>query len=190
MTEAEWRAGVDPVPMLQLLGLPRTDRRLQAYLVACGRNVLPLLHHPASHRAVEVMGLYLDGRVTDQERFEAAWSAESVVYGFGVPEREPVLAAAGRQVERLPRAELERMAGWGPTPLPESGYRLLEQATYFASYLIAVDRIEPYPACLYGQRRFLSVPVLREVFGSTPPPGAGRPNHALQRTRPREPFPG
>lgn len=166
MTEADWLIGVDPVPMLRFLARPRTDRQLQAFLAACGRNLLPLLHCPESRRAVEVMGQYLDGRATGDERADAAVESESAVYSFGVPEARAFLAAAGEQLERLPPAELERMAGWGPTPLPASGYRLLEEATYFASYLVAVDRIGPYPACLYGQRRFLSVPILRDVFGN------------------------
>ena len=63
MTEGEWTACNDPVPMLDLLRWQATDRKLRLFAVACCRHIHVLRTNPAVGRALDLGEEYADGRV-------------------------------------------------------------------------------------------------------------------------------
>jgi hypothetical protein len=70
MTEAEWLAGENPTPMLELLRGKVSNRRLRLFAVACCRHVWEwLLGY--SREAVEVAERYADKQATRAEMFQA-----------------------------------------------------------------------------------------------------------------------
>jgi hypothetical protein len=80
MTEAEWVACIDPLPMLDHLQGTASRRKLRLFAVACGRTWPP----PAdarSRRAAEVAGRYADGQATAGELAAAFADARAAVAG-------------------------------------------------------------------------------------------------------------
>jgi hypothetical protein len=81
VTEADWLASTDPVPMLVYLRGRPSDRKLRLFAVACCRRIWHLLTDPRSRRAVEVVEDYADGTVGDDELRLAVIGADSVAEG-------------------------------------------------------------------------------------------------------------
>jgi hypothetical protein len=91
MTEAEWLACTDPVPMLAFLRGRLTDRKIRLLAVACCRRIWHLLADKRSRSAVEVAEQFADGQLTiedlqaahesartaNNECVEAVWDARS-----------------------------------------------------------------------------------------------------------------
>ena len=78
MTEAEWLAGTDPRPMLDVFWGRSRDRKLRLFACACVRRVWDFLADPRSRMAVEVAERFADGGATWAElqvAFNAAWAA-------------------------------------------------------------------------------------------------------------------
>jgi hypothetical protein len=78
MTEAEWLAGTDPRPMLDVFWGRSRDRKLRLFACACVRRVWDSLTDPRSRIAVEVAERFADGGATWAElgvAFHAAWVA-------------------------------------------------------------------------------------------------------------------
>jgi pSer/pThr/pTyr-binding forkhead associated (FHA) protein len=92
MTEQEWLASVNPIPMLDLmiadsaaeqLGFPRASvepsrapvfpsgpvcrRKLRLFICACARRIWHQLGHPANQEGVEVAERYADGEATEDD---------------------------------------------------------------------------------------------------------------------------
>src|SRR5262245_40917644 len=61
MTEAEWLACTDPVPMLDSLRKKGIDRKLQLFAVACCRRIFGMLKDKRSRKAVEAAARHADG---------------------------------------------------------------------------------------------------------------------------------
>ena len=73
MTEAEWLACSDPLPMLAFLPGRASDRKPRLFAVACCRRLFKRVTlSPWDRHAVEVAERYADGRATDAELEEAA----------------------------------------------------------------------------------------------------------------------
>ena len=85
MTEGEWRACVDPLPMLAFLDLRASDRKLRLFACACCRHAWNLLRDERGRRAVEVAERFADGQASDAERQAARYD---IGMGFVRP-REP-----------------------------------------------------------------------------------------------------
>jgi hypothetical protein len=79
MTEAEWLACVETMPMLEFLRDKISDRKLRLFGVACARRVWPLLADDRSRRAIEVAEQLAEGLVNEEERQEAFRSGMDVV---------------------------------------------------------------------------------------------------------------
>jgi hypothetical protein len=68
MTEAEWLASDDPIPMLNNLGNEPNDRKMRLFACACCRRVWGWIPNPDERAAVEVAERFTDGQATLEER--------------------------------------------------------------------------------------------------------------------------
>jgi hypothetical protein len=86
VTEAEWLAYTDPLPMLRFLRGRVSERKLRLYACGCCRLVWELLSE-GSRGAVEIAERYADHQATDVERDEAersvAGSGQSILFAEG-----------------------------------------------------------------------------------------------------------
>jgi hypothetical protein len=77
VTEAEWLAATDSLPMLEYLrGGAITARKRRLFACGCCRLIWPLLVSAEWRRAVEIAAQVADGRATDAERRVAVTDAE------------------------------------------------------------------------------------------------------------------
>jgi hypothetical protein len=68
MTEAEWLACGDPLPMLESLRGTNADRKLRLFAVACCQRLIQTVHlHPWYAHGIEVAERFADGKATPDE---------------------------------------------------------------------------------------------------------------------------
>ena len=82
MTEAEWLASADPVPMLRSLA-GASDRKLRLFACAACRRVWHLFAGEGGRAAVEAAERFADGLATGEELAGALAAAESAFSGSG-----------------------------------------------------------------------------------------------------------
>jgi hypothetical protein len=80
MTEAEWLACTDPMPMREYIRLNHmaSERKLRLFALACSCRFLHLLSDERSRQALTVANRFAEGQATHQERAKvsaAAWEA-------------------------------------------------------------------------------------------------------------------
>jgi hypothetical protein len=98
MTEAEWQAGSDPQPMLEVFLGSGRDRKLRLFACACVRRVWPLVRDQRARLAVEVAERFADGQATWAElqvAYHAAWEATRRFGGAHHPAEFAARDAAG-----------------------------------------------------------------------------------------------
>lgn len=74
MTETEWLACEDLVPMLEFLRGKVSDRKLRLFAVACCRRIWQLLENESSQQTVQTAEQYAD-RMVGQEQLETVRTA-------------------------------------------------------------------------------------------------------------------
>jgi hypothetical protein len=74
MTEAEWLSCADPTPMLEFLQRKVSDRKVQLFVVSCLGRLWHLLDE-RSRRAVEAVEAYAEGRIAEEQLFQARQEA-------------------------------------------------------------------------------------------------------------------
>ena len=84
MTEAEWLAATDPMPMLKHLRGEASDRKLRLVAVACCRRIWHLLTDERSRIAVDLAERDADGLVRETDLRESAQAANEA-YRYGNP---------------------------------------------------------------------------------------------------------
>ncbi len=84
MTEAEWLAATDPMPMFDFLRGKFSDRKLRLFAVACCRRIGHLLADKRLDHAVEIAERFADGEVDASELFDV-----HVTAGIVAEERDP-----------------------------------------------------------------------------------------------------
>ena len=89
MTEAEWLAGENPLPMLGFLPGKASDRKFRLFAVACCRRVKPDLTGNAV-QAVEAAEIFADGLISDGG-LSATWAG--IGYPRSFPRRYAAMAA-------------------------------------------------------------------------------------------------
>jgi hypothetical protein len=67
MTEAEWLAATDPMPMIEFLRGKASDRKLRLFAVACCRRVWHRLTHQRSRAVVVLVEAFADGEVGEDQ---------------------------------------------------------------------------------------------------------------------------
>jgi hypothetical protein len=107
MTEQEWLAATDPMPMLEFLRRKVSDRKLRLFAVACCRRLWHLLPHELSRNAVDVAERLADGFATSAEQRAAAlarpvggggWSFGAAVCTAGEPAIHAVMSVGDAQL--------------------------------------------------------------------------------------------
>jgi hypothetical protein len=79
VTEAQWLACTDPMPMLEFLCGKASDRKLRLFACAVARELWDKLDNAESRRAIEAAEKFADGLVTANE-LKSAWNAACLVF--------------------------------------------------------------------------------------------------------------
>src|SRR5262249_37595731 len=79
ITEAQWHACADPLPMLEFLGGQASARKVRLFAVACCRSAWPHLYSRRSRHAVRLAERFADGRATAEESALAFDRAEAAI---------------------------------------------------------------------------------------------------------------
>jgi hypothetical protein len=82
MNEEQWLSCTDPMPMLEFLRGKASKRKSTLYICAGCREIWHLLYDSVSRKSVEVGELFADGQATEQQRYQAHYSAECPTFGF------------------------------------------------------------------------------------------------------------
>jgi len=89
LNEKDWLSCLDEDDMVQFLKerfhstrRKYAQRKARLFVVACCRQVWPLIKDERARRAVEVLEMYADGQATPQELLEAELEAAQVDKGF------------------------------------------------------------------------------------------------------------
>jgi hypothetical protein len=143
MTEADWLACRDPIPMLRLLGDQASKRKLRLFRCACVRRIWHLVTEGACRRMVEVAERHAEGLAGDDELRAA---------------RERALRALGNPTG-------------APKPEPTKKGRK-ESAAAWAALHVATDTVSVVlKACeavggARAEEKAAQAALLREVFGN------------------------
>lgn len=110
MTEAEWLACIDPLPMLQFLRRTASDRKVRLFAVACCRRVWPSLEHEEFRDAVRTAELFADGLVDRNEMLRAYEKARVIFGTLHGKHNGPGAALTASGFPSPPKSFLQRVA--------------------------------------------------------------------------------
>jgi hypothetical protein len=175
VTEAEWLAGTDPQPMLELLRGRAGPRKLRLFGCACVRALGELLHEAGGPGAVEVAERVADGLAPAQERVRAAEAAKAAVDGASSAAREARASArAARRASYAVEGEAKVLAraawvreavrlrqGEALLAAAEAAEELVREAT--ALERLRAQRGIAYPADASWAERALLLPGVRKA---------------------------
>jgi len=116
MTEAEWLACADPLPMIKFLRRQASDRKIRLFAVACCRRVWASLEHEELREAVLKAESFADGLVDRAEMLEANERARPVFVNIHGKD-------GGPRRDNGPGAALTASAFPGP---PKSWHRIAD----------------------------------------------------------------
>jgi hypothetical protein len=175
MTEAEWRACLDPEKMLAFLGDRASARKLRLFAVACCRRIWPRLPGPDWRRAVEVCERFADGQAGVAEWVTIG--ADLAQKGSNTPAGAAVSEAIALELSTYAVSNIVRWASWAaPTRRADE---LLAQSHLvrdvfgdpFRGVTFSPGRLAPdggtvrkLAQAMYGERRFEGLPVLADAL--------------------------
>jgi hypothetical protein len=93
VTEAEWQACTDLQRMLAYLNGKASDRKLRLFVVACCRQIWPLLTDVRSRRAVEAGERFADAKMGEEELSTTLHDAEAAAFTVNLSTDGPLHAA-------------------------------------------------------------------------------------------------
>ncbi len=142
-------------------------RRLHRFYLACARKIWNLLPQRESREGIEIAEQYLDGTVSRKEFEAAEYNSEGAAFNIDY-DCQPELIEGWVQDLCDTRGAVEHrlIVGAESRTLARD---LLKDAAYFAHFAMIAEDFETdvmirYPAQRYP--RFLSAPLLREIFGN------------------------
>ena len=159
MTEAEWLAATDPLPMLVLIRSRAGDRKLRLFAVACCRSMFATVQvNPWDRDAVVTAERYADGLTDLDELAEAASSTTSDwTAAFACAEAASVESAF---------AAAEHA----------SGNAAWEVGSQVASMADVSDDEHPIAVAARGREQTTQTDLLRDIFGNPFRPVTFTPN--------------
>lgn len=165
MTEAEWLACTEPLPMVEYLRGRASERKLRLFAVACCRSTWNLLRK-SSKKAVEAAERYADGLATDDDMrtvHASAWAARNAAWKTYLaarntpPEVRELASAGAKAASDAARVALCPPANYWDSPKiwssPWSEDEFLKQCALLH--------------CIFGLHPFRNVPVNSSWLTST-----------------------
>jgi hypothetical protein len=159
VTEEDWLASTDPMPMLEFLRGKASDRKLWLFSVACCRRVWHLFADTRCRAAVETGERYADGLATDDdlmETSEEAFCRRNDIIG-GSLEEAAAMASAFAVVDGS-RADNMR----GTPPVEAAGYASEDVIELLARAAAAGPEGSPQRAAAEGRKAHAAL--LRDIF--------------------------
>ena len=174
MTETEWLACDDPVPMLEFCESNASERKVRLFHVACCERVEHLFIDAQSHSALASARRYADGQPSNKEwqvasvRARAGWGAAIIRAGA---------ARYGEEFERMTRMMssgtdlLDELLGFDPatnaaaavfTAVDAPRQAGHERTARYASHAIELES----GSDAVGRERQLQSSLLRCIFGN------------------------
>jgi hypothetical protein len=156
MTEQEWLACNDLIPLLESLPDKAKERKLRLFGCACARRVWHFLDDERSRQAVEVAERFADGQATVTEAAAAGWTAMQASRSFGFGRTRAT--GAGEAVATL-RAFVtgEEVS---------TGYLAARMASRRARNAISTERGDADPTGGWDPAERELIPLLRDILGN------------------------
>jgi hypothetical protein len=173
MTEQEWLASVDPIPMLEFLRGKASERKLRLFAAACCRRIFPLADE-CSRAAVEVVERVADGKATDDD-LESAWDAAGNLAGNANRACRAAAcftASKATGLAAVPVESVARAAVWAAGPRESHGQAVLLRCLFgqSSSSSIALDpawltsTVTSLAQGIYDERAFDRLPILADAL--------------------------
>jgi hypothetical protein len=177
MTEVEWSACTDSIPMLEFLRGKASDRKLRLFACACCRDIWDLIPSEPSRTAVEASEEYADGQIQRKKLLQLRERARQKDSNLA---EWAVMAATRPQIATAWLARLAVDARRRPgicrayapshqlSPEQCGHLRDLFGPLLFRSVILDPGWLNPAVArvaqAIYAERRFQDMPVLADAF--------------------------
>lgn len=158
MTEAEWLASIDPLPMIKFLRRQASDRKIRLFAVACCRRVWASLEREEFREAVLKAESFADGLVDREEMLQAHERARPVFVNLhgkdGGPRRDngPCGALTASAFPGPPKSIWHRIADALDDPWWEDEF---DKGDRLAPALVTAQHAARAAADLQGERNVL-----------------------------------
>jgi hypothetical protein len=173
MTESEWLACIDPIPMLDFVKGTASDRKLRLFACACFRHVLHLLtDKQISRKTIEFAERFADGLATRNELHGHAWG-KSGKAGPVVQRKawdaaaDSVESGAGWVANAVLALDEEKYKAWltaWDVAWLQQGYPLSE-AVEIANASLPVEWVAAGKSARIEERKHQAF-VVRDIFGN------------------------
>jgi hypothetical protein len=194
MTEAEWLACTNPLPMLQFLRGKTSDRKLRLFACACARQLWHVLAREEwrrppddrSRRAVELAEAFVEGRASEEELRAAEGPAQAASNDAfwaapypAVEDHFPVMVAAAyaeaavaaavadtlADSDVLPELDLTRNTTGTEAAIVRCIFNPFRAVTIDPAWMAWNGGTIPKLAqAIYDERRFADLPVLADAL--------------------------
>jgi hypothetical protein len=178
MTEAEWLACGDPLPLLESLRGTNADRKLRLFAVACCRRLLQTVRlHPWCLHGIEVAEHFADGKATPDELERVRQYPSPDWCLQNAPQFNPdEITASGQPIQVT---KIATNACWNAME-PENGVLLADCASTNAAWAATQPgTVMPddggASAALLAAEQVIQSNILRDIFGNPFRPGAVDP---------------
>src|SRR5262245_8595042 len=155
MTEGEWLACTDPLPMLEFLRRQASDRKVRLFAVACCRRVWPSLENEEFRDAVRKAELFADGLAGQAEMLSAHRKAFAMFVKLHGKDNGPGAALTASGFPSPPKSIWQRIADALDDAWWEDEF---DKGDRLAPALVTARHAARAAANLHGQSHVLDVP--------------------------------